>query len=384
MYKIQGVLIALFLLLCFSKGASAELAYIDPATNQSVLDQVASKFGNKVKSWQSIIQSAAERLFWTLVIISMVWTFGMMLLRKADISDFFAEFTRFIIFTGFFFWLLTNAVSGHNIAGTIIESMQQLGNSAAGLPGSTSHSSIMNTGVLIWNQATSNLSFMQPIDSFIAIIISLIILIVIAVIAVNMLLLLISSWVLMYAGIFFLGFGGARWTSDIAINYFKTVLGVGIQLFVMLLIVGIGGDLLSSFYTKMGKNILNYEELAVMLIFTIAFFVLISKLPPLLAGIVTGSSIGAAAGIGGYSAGGFVAAAGTAAAVASYGGALAAGRLSAARIAGTDALRNAIENGQAQESAGMADQRSRGPVDMQSFFSGGSNNISRGGGKWKN
>ena len=50
-----------------------------------------------------------------------------------------------------------------------------------------------------------------------------------------------------------LGFGGARWTTDIAINYFKTVLGVGIQLFVMLLIVGISSDLLSSFYSKMGK-----------------------------------------------------------------------------------------------------------------------------------
>jgi type IV secretion system protein TrbL len=55
-------------------------------------------------------------------------------LRKADIGDFFAEFTRFIIFTGFYFWLLTNAVSGHNIAGTIIASMQQLGGTAAGLP----------------------------------------------------------------------------------------------------------------------------------------------------------------------------------------------------------------------------------------------------------
>jgi type IV secretion system protein TrbL len=79
------------------------------------------------------------------------------------------------------------------MAGTIIASMQQLGNSATGLPGNTSYSSIMNTGVLIWNQATSNLTLMQPIDSLIAIIISLIILIVIAVIAVNMLLLLISS-----------------------------------------------------------------------------------------------------------------------------------------------------------------------------------------------
>ena len=300
------ILLGLILLLSFSCNVFAELAYIDPATKQSVLDQVIYKFLEKVKSWQAVIQGAAERLFWTLVLISMVWTFGMMLLRKADIGDFFAEFTRFIIFTGFYFWLLTNAVSGHNIAGTIIASMQQLGNTAAGLPGNTSHSSIMNIGVLIWNQATSNLTLLQPVDSLIAVIISLIVLAVIAVIAVNMLLLLISSWVLMYAGIFFLGFGGARWTTDIAINYFKTVLSVGVQLFVMLLIVGIGGDLLTSFYTKMGKNVLNYEELAVMLIFSIAFFVLISKLPPLLAGIITGSSIGSNGGIGGYSGGNFL------------------------------------------------------------------------------
>ena len=374
-----NIMIILFLM-CISASAFAELSYIDPATNQSVLDQVVQKFGGKVKSWQSTIQAAAERLFWTLVIISMVWTFGMMLLRKADIGDFFAEFTRFIIFTGFFFWLLTNAVSGHNIAGTLIISMEDLGRGAAGLPSGASHASIVDTGILIWNQAMSNMNILDPIDSLVGLLMSLAILVILAVIAVNMLLLLISSWVLMYAGIFFLGFGGARWTSDIAINYFKTVLGVGIQLFVMLLIVGIGSDLLSSFYTKMGKNVLNYEELAVMLIFTIAFFVLISRLPPLLAGIVTGSSIGSTAGIGSYSAGGFVAAAGTAAAIASYGGALAAGRLSAARSVGTDALRNAIEKGQSQESSGMADQRSRGPVDMQGSF-GGSNNIARGGGK---
>lgn len=128
MYKFNMVVLFLAMTLLFlSTNAFAELAYIDPATNQSVLDQVVHNFWTKVKSWQNVIQSAAERLFWTLVLISMVWTFGMMLLRKADIADFFAEFTRFIIFTGFYFWLLTNAVSGRNIAGSIIDSMQKLG-----------------------------------------------------------------------------------------------------------------------------------------------------------------------------------------------------------------------------------------------------------------
>ena len=105
------------------------------------------------------------------------------------------------------------------------------------------------------------------------------------------------------------------------------------------------------FNPKMGKNVLNYEELAVMLIFSIAFFVLISKLPPLLAGIITGSSIGSNSGIGGYSGGNFLAGAGTAAAVASYGGSLVAARVAAATSSrdGTEALRNAIEKAQAYE-----------------------------------
>ena len=130
-------------LMLLSTAAFAELAYIDPVTNQSIFDQVAQKFLIKAKGWHAILEGAAIRLFWTLVLISMVWTFGMMVLRKADIGDFFAEFTRFIIFTGFFFWLLTNAVSGQNIAGSIIESMQMLGNKASGGTG-TGHGNIMN------------------------------------------------------------------------------------------------------------------------------------------------------------------------------------------------------------------------------------------------
>jgi type IV secretion system protein TrbL len=71
----------------------------------------------------------------------------------------------------------------------------------------------------------------------------MIILVVLTLVGVNMLLLLISGWILAYAGSFFLGFGGSRWTSDMAITYFKTVLGVGAQLFAMVLLVGIGKSL---------------------------------------------------------------------------------------------------------------------------------------------
>src|SRR5690606_11897358 len=117
------------------------------------------------------------------------------------------------------------------------------------------------------------------------------------------LLLLVSAGMLMYGGIIFLGFGGSRWTSDMAINYYKTVLGVAVQLFTMILLIGIGNDLLTSFYGKMSKGTLNFEELGVMLIICVALLLLINRIPPLLVGIITGSSAGSAGGIGSFGAG---------------------------------------------------------------------------------
>jgi len=215
--------------------------------------------------------------------------------------------------------------------------MEQLGNTAAGLPPGTSHSSIMDVGFLILSETWNNMNVMQPVDSFIGVILSLAILIILAVIAVNMLLLFISAWVLMYGGIFLLGFGGAAWTTDIAINYFKTLLSVGIQLFVMLLLVGIGSEMLTNFYGKMSQTIMNYEELSVMFIFVIAFFLLVSKVPPIVAGVITGSSIGSIGGVGSYSDGSIVAASAVAGMAAYAGG----GSAISAASAGVDRTKSA-------------------------------------------
>ena len=65
-----------------------------------VLDTVAYRFMTESATWGATITGYASWLFWTLTTISMVWTFGMLALRKADIGDFFAELVRFTIFTG--------------------------------------------------------------------------------------------------------------------------------------------------------------------------------------------------------------------------------------------------------------------------------------------
>lgn len=339
-----GVALALY-----STAASAQL------TNQGMLDQVVTEFATRATSWQTVVMNAAMFLFWTLGTISLVFTFGFMALRKADIGEFFAEFIRFILFFGFFLWLLRY---GPTFANSIIQSLARLGEQASGVA-SVTPSGIVDIGFMILKQAFRNSSIWSPVDSFIGVALSVGILILLAVVAVNMLLLLVSGWLLMYAGIFFLGFGGSRWTSDMAINYYKTVLGVAVQIMTMVLLVGIGNDLLSSFYARMNTGTLNFEELGVMLVFCVALLMLVNRVPPLVAGIITGSGIGGAGGIGNFGAGAAIGAAMGAASMAAgaasvAGAAVMGGAASAA--GGMSAIKAAFEKAGASaggESGGM-------------------------------
>ncbi|WP_313303514.1 P-type conjugative transfer protein TrbL [Diaphorobacter sp.] len=339
-----GVTLALY-----STAASAQL------TNQGMLDQVVTEFATRATSWQTVVINAAMFLFWTLGTISLVITFGFMALRKADIGEFFAEFIRFILFFGFFLWLLRN---GPAFANSIIQSLARIGEQASGVA-SVTPSGIVDIGFMILKQAFRNSSIWSPVDSFIGVALSVGILILLAVVAVNMLLLLVSGWLLMYAGIFFLGFGGSRWTSDMAINYYKTVLGVAVQIMTMVLLVGIGNDLLSSFYARMNTGTLNFEELGVMLVFCVALLMLVNRVPPLVAGVITGSGIGGAGGIGNFGAGAAIGAAmgaaGMAAGAASVAGAAVMGGAASA-AGGISAVKAAFEKAGASasgESGGM-------------------------------
>jgi len=339
-------------LLFYSAGAAAQL------TNQGLFDQVVTEFATRATSWQTVVMNAAMWLFWTLGTISLVWTGGMMILRKADIGEFFAEFFRFIMFFGFFLWLLRN---GPAFASSIIQSLQRLGEQASGVS-SVTPSGIVDIGFMIFKQSLVNMSLWSPIDSVIGFVLSLGILLLLATVGVNMLLLFVSSWILMYAGVFFLGFGGSRWTSDMAINYYKTVLGVAVQIFAMVLLVGIGVDLLSSFYAKMNKGTLNFEELGVMLVFCFALLMLINKIPGLLSGVITGAGI-SQAGIGSFGAGAVagaaLGAAGMAATAASMAGAAVMG--GAQSIAGgVSAVKEAFAKAQAAMDSGSGQMPSFG------------------------
>lgn len=315
--------------------------------NSGIMNTVLDRFQSAASGWGAVMVQYASWLFWEMALLSMVWTFGMMALRKADIQEFFAEALRFLSATGFFFWILVNAPS---IAMSIIKSTQMIGAEAAGLGSQLQPYDIVDMGFDILFRAFDQSTFWAPVDATCAILFSLATLLILTLIGVQMLLLLVTSWILAYAGIFLLSFGGSRWTSDIAINYYKTVVGVGIQLMMMILLVGIGKTFLDEYYSKLSDTI-SLKEMAVMLVVTVILYALINKIPTLLAGIVGSGSI--QSGIGNFGAGAVMGAAsmaGTAAATA------ASGAISAATSAagGTSALQAAFESAQQSIDAGSS------------------------------
>lgn len=333
--------VTILLGVCLAVRSVRAFAAID---NAGILDNVLARYSAASGAWEQIITARASWLFWTLTVISMVWTFGMMALRRGDLGEFFAEFARFTIFTGFFWWLLVN---GPRFASTLVMSLRQMGAEATNLPSTLAPSGIVDIGFDIFFKILDQSSVWAPVDSGCGIIIGAVIMVVFALVGVNMLLLLISSWILAYAGIFFLGFGGARWTSDMAIGYFRTVLNIGAQLFTMVLLVGIGKSFVDQYYTAMGAGI-SFKELGVMLVVSVVMLALVKTIPGLIGGLAGGNTGSLGSGFGAGAA--FGAAALGAAAIGTAGAAIVAGATSMA--GGAQALMAAVSHANAAASAG--------------------------------
>jgi len=199
----------LLLIVLAATPAYASLAQGAGIDGADLFDAILLRFKDTAAHWEKQLVHYASWLFWSLALISMTWTYGFMLLRKADLQEFLAETLRFFTTIGFFFWLLEH---GPVISMAIIDSMREMASRASGFNKLVSPSGIVDIGFDIAAKVIDASSVWSPASSIVGILIAAIILVVLALVGVNLLLLLISAWCLAYGGVFLLGFGGGRWT----------------------------------------------------------------------------------------------------------------------------------------------------------------------------
>jgi len=297
----------------------------------TILNQLVQAFQANAASWQAVLKADAIDLFWLLVAIDFVFTAIRLVFRGADFSEWLGEVVQQILYIGFFYALLTNSATW---ATAIVDSMRQAANQASAAGGGSinlSPADVFGIGVNIGQSVMGKISIFTPGASAGLIIAGVVIVCCFAVIAAWMILALVESYIVISAGVLFMGFGGSRWTKDIAITIIRYALSVGTKLFVMQLLVGIGESMMVNWLTQFTN--VDATTLCVMIGCSIVMVALVMVLPALVQGLMNGASVGhggamtaAAAMVGGGTAGALLGLGGGTASV------LNAGRLASAQM----------------------------------------------------
>lgn len=260
-------------------------AYADNATNiingGNLFDKFLKEYHDKKEIWQNASMEAATWLFWSLATISLVWTFGMMLFRKADFSELFVELFRFVFFTGLYWYLLQNAPS---LIIDIQESFREIGINASQYE--INPSGLMDIGFEVLSKVQNTLSMFSVSAGLLNVLLGLSSLFIMVFIAANLVILLCTAWVLAYGGIFILGFGGLRWTSDIAINYYKVVLSNAVKILITMLLLGVGNQILINIVNAM-STYPTAQELSVFVAASLLLLLLVYKIPEVVASTIS-------------------------------------------------------------------------------------------------
>jgi len=293
-------------------------AAADPIT--SLVSDAEAEFLKVFVDDESILD-AAKTLFVSLATISLVWTMGLHVVRQ-DLGDALMELLRFMIVTGTFYWLLVNASShagGDDFVQRIVGSFYQMANNDSGGAFRVRGDSAVTRALHVYMKVMDDTSTGQDPDRIVGGLMGVMVLVALTLLAAQFLLALVMAWLLGYGGIFLLGFGGARWTSQIAINYYKHVVALGVVILALGVIGQVSEEIFRQIVPSFGvRTKMSYVELGLALTVSLLMLVLGLRVPQLLYTLVTGSSLGMFAGMAGMAGSAIVAGGG--AALASAGG----------------------------------------------------------------
>lgn len=313
---------------------------IAEAAADGVLDDLTTQIKTTLKnsSLSEKLLSLANSLFFTLALIQLAWNFMQLAADgKTDMQSLVSMLIRQIIFIGFFYYFLQNGVT---IFTSIIDGFQAKGIELSGV---NSVTEIFHLGVDTANTLIKTAWKATPWRSIIPVmavisIASIIVLMAFTTATLCAVITLCKTYIACTVGVYFLGFGGNSYTKDIAINAVKVCYMSGVEYFVIFLLVGIGKDVF--------KNLITLEAMKGGNVYHVAFQVLVAAvvyggcvktIPGFIAGIVTGASGSAGAGVAAEVSGAMAAAgaaAGAAVGTVMTGGAMLAGGAEGAMGAG--------------------------------------------------
>ena len=214
---------------------------------QPVLDGIATQYRDASRLWRPRLIPVAQRLFMLLASIEFALSGMIWALRRDSLDDIAAKFLLKFTLVAFLLALITSFTYW---IPPIVNGFAAAGERAIGAGGTVSPSGVIDIGretsLSILEALDAGVMLSNPAMAVYGAIAALIVALAYTAIAAQLVLVLVESYVVLGGGVLFLGFSAFRGTATFAENLIAYTFGVGIKIFLLYLIVGLGTQIARS------------------------------------------------------------------------------------------------------------------------------------------
>jgi type IV secretion system protein TrbL len=257
--------------------------------------QILQQYRNFRTTWITNIWPYANTLFALLATIEFAWSAAVMALEKTDLQSWTSALIRKIMWLGAFYALL---LFGRQWIPAIIDSFSQLGGAAAGINGNNglSPSDVftqgLNIAAALMDGASSSAFFTNPGTSIAVMISAAFVVLAFIAVTIQYIVAVVESYLVVSAGVIFLGFGGSRWTTPYVERYIGLGVSTGVKIMILYMLIGVGLNLSGGWLdeavgigTSPNPSMTGFDVMGAALI----FMMLCWQVPKLFAAVLGGS-----------------------------------------------------------------------------------------------
>jgi len=234
-----GAVIAVSVLLALL----AAVPLLAQSADQPAMDGIVNQYRDASRIWRPRLIPIAQRLFMLLASIEFAVSGMIWALRKDSLDDIAAKFLLKFTLVAFLLALITSFTYW---IPPIVNGFAAAGEQAIGASGTVSPSGIIDIGretsLTILRALDLGVMLRDPAMAVYGALCAIVVALAYVAIAAQLVLVLVESYVVLGGGVLFLGFSAFRGTAAFAENLIAYTFGVGIKIFLLYLIVGLGSQ----------------------------------------------------------------------------------------------------------------------------------------------
>ena len=256
---------------------------------EPILTGIVNDFQAATADWFAVLYPIAYGLFWFLAAIELTWAGMWWMVERDDTTGILVAFVRKLVHILFFFMILFFADTW---IPAVIDSFAEAGRRASSLA-ELDPSTVLDQGVAVANtiyQGATTQGWLQNFGgSLTAVFTAVACLFAFVVIAGQMVIVLVEMYIVLGGGVFMLAFAGSRFTAPFAERFLSYSVGVGVKMFVLYLIVGVGSNLAAGWTALLADSATNIGSLFTILGASVIYMFVAWSIPSFASAMMSGT-----------------------------------------------------------------------------------------------